>query len=60
MTDRAELLEAALDTFAEGIALVGAEGRIVFWNISSNMRPRLRPFIVPTKSRVGLPLLGPG
>jgi diguanylate cyclase (GGDEF)-like protein/PAS domain S-box-containing protein len=32
MTDRAELLEAALDTFAEGIALVGAEGRIVFWN----------------------------
>jgi diguanylate cyclase (GGDEF)-like protein len=32
MTDRTELLEAALDCFPEGIALVGSEGHIVFWN----------------------------
>jgi diguanylate cyclase (GGDEF)-like protein/PAS domain S-box-containing protein len=32
MTDRAELLEAALDSLPEGIALAGLEGRVVFWN----------------------------
>lgn len=32
MTERPELLEAALDTLPEGIALIGAEGRIIFWN----------------------------
>jgi diguanylate cyclase (GGDEF)-like protein/PAS domain S-box-containing protein len=32
MTDRTELLEAALDSWPNGIALVDAEGRIVFWN----------------------------
>jgi diguanylate cyclase (GGDEF)-like protein/PAS domain S-box-containing protein len=32
MTDRTELLEAALDSFPEGIALLGAEGQVVFWN----------------------------
>jgi diguanylate cyclase (GGDEF)-like protein/PAS domain S-box-containing protein len=32
MTDRTELMEAALDSLPEGIALVGAEGLILFWN----------------------------
>jgi diguanylate cyclase (GGDEF)-like protein/PAS domain S-box-containing protein len=32
MTDRTELLEAALDSWPNGIALVDAEGLIVFWN----------------------------
>jgi len=32
MPDRTELLEAALDSLPEGIALLNAEGRIVFWN----------------------------
>ena len=32
MTDRTELMEAALDSLAEGIALVGAEGLVLFWN----------------------------
>ncbi len=32
MTDRTELLEAALDSLPDGIALVGAEGEVIFWN----------------------------
>jgi diguanylate cyclase (GGDEF)-like protein/PAS domain S-box-containing protein len=32
MTDRTELLEAALDSLWEGIALAGAEGQVIFWN----------------------------
>ena len=32
MADRIELLEAALDSLAEGIALAGPERRLVFWN----------------------------
>jgi diguanylate cyclase (GGDEF)-like protein/PAS domain S-box-containing protein len=32
MTDRTELLEAALDSFPEGVALLGAEREVVFWN----------------------------
>jgi diguanylate cyclase (GGDEF)-like protein/PAS domain S-box-containing protein len=32
MTNRTELLEAALDSFPEGVAIVGAEGEVVFWN----------------------------
>jgi diguanylate cyclase (GGDEF)-like protein len=32
MTDRTELLEAALDIFPEGIALVNAKGQVAFWN----------------------------
>jgi diguanylate cyclase (GGDEF)-like protein/PAS domain S-box-containing protein len=32
MADRTELLEAALDSLPEGIALVGPEGEIAFWN----------------------------
>src|SRR5579863_8804605 len=35
MTDRAELMEAALDTRPDGIALLGPEGEIVFWNRSA-------------------------
>jgi diguanylate cyclase (GGDEF)-like protein/PAS domain S-box-containing protein len=32
MTDRAELLEAALDSLPEGIALLGEDCQVVFWN----------------------------
>ena len=32
MTDRTELLEAALDSLPEGIALLGEERHVVFWN----------------------------
>ena len=32
MTDRIELLEAALDSLPEGIALAGVEGKLAFWN----------------------------
>jgi diguanylate cyclase (GGDEF)-like protein/PAS domain S-box-containing protein len=32
MADRTEFLEAALDSLPEGIALLGAEGQVVFWN----------------------------
>ena len=32
MVDRTELLESALDTVQEGIALFGPDGEIVFWN----------------------------
>ena len=32
MADRTELLEAALDSLPEGIALIGGEGEVVFWN----------------------------
>lgn len=32
MTDRTELLEAALDSLPEGIALLGDQGEVMFWN----------------------------
>jgi PAS domain S-box-containing protein len=32
MANRAELLEVALDSFPEGIALLGCEGQIMLWN----------------------------
>ena len=32
MADRAELLEVALDSLPEGIALLGGEGQILLWN----------------------------
>lgn len=32
MTDRAVLVEAALDAYAEGLALLDLEARVVFWN----------------------------
>ena len=32
MNDRSELVEAALDVYPEGLALLDPEGRIVFWN----------------------------
>jgi PAS domain S-box-containing protein/diguanylate cyclase (GGDEF)-like protein len=32
MADRTELLEAALDSLPEGLALLGSEGQVVFWN----------------------------
>jgi len=35
MTDRTELLEAALDSLPEGIALIEADGRVAFWNRSA-------------------------
>jgi diguanylate cyclase (GGDEF)-like protein/PAS domain S-box-containing protein len=35
MTDRTELLEATLNSLPEGIALLGAEGTVVFWNLAA-------------------------
>src|ERR1700728_5117727 len=35
MTDRTELLEAALDSRPDGIALLGKDGEIIFWNRAS-------------------------
>jgi diguanylate cyclase (GGDEF)-like protein len=32
MTDRSELMEAALDSRPDGIALLGADGEVVLWN----------------------------
>jgi PAS domain S-box-containing protein len=32
MTDRTELLEAALDSYPDGIALLDLEGQMVYWN----------------------------
>lgn len=32
MTNRAELLEAAVEGFAEGVALIDSEDEVVFWN----------------------------
>jgi len=32
MSDRTELLEAALDSLPEGVALADLEGRVAFWN----------------------------
>ncbi len=32
MTDRTEILESALDILGDGIALIGVEGEVVFWN----------------------------
>jgi diguanylate cyclase (GGDEF)-like protein/PAS domain S-box-containing protein len=32
MTDRTELMEAALDSLPDGIALFGAEGEVLFWS----------------------------
>lgn len=35
MSDRAELMEGALDCYPEGIALLGKEGQVVLWNQSA-------------------------
>jgi len=35
MTDRTELLEAALASLSEGVALIDDEGRVAFWNRSA-------------------------
>jgi PAS domain S-box-containing protein len=32
MADRAEILEAALESRPDGVALLGADGSLVFWN----------------------------
>jgi diguanylate cyclase (GGDEF)-like protein/PAS domain S-box-containing protein len=32
VTDRTELVEAALESLAEGVALLGADGKLAFWN----------------------------
>ena len=32
MADRAELLEVALDSLPEGLALLGGEGQVMLWN----------------------------
>jgi diguanylate cyclase (GGDEF)-like protein/PAS domain S-box-containing protein len=35
MTDRAELLEATLESFPEGVALLGENCQVVFWNLAA-------------------------
>src|ERR1700722_18107155 len=35
MVDRTELLEAALDSFAEGVALADREGHVSLWNCAA-------------------------
>src|ERR1700722_4864739 len=35
MTDRMELLEAALDVLPDGIALAGLKGGVAFWNTAA-------------------------
>ena len=42
MTDRAELLEAALDSLTEGVALANHEGRVVLWNRAAGDHHRIR------------------
>ena len=32
MTDRMELLEAALDGMPDGVGLLSREGEVIFWN----------------------------
>lgn len=37
MADRAELLEAALDVYPEGVALLDQAGRVVYWNRAAEL-----------------------
>ena len=37
MTDRTELVEAALESYPEGIALFDLDGQVVFWNQAAEM-----------------------
>ena len=37
MMNRAELLDSALDSLPEGIALFDDEGEVVFWNHAAEM-----------------------
>jgi len=37
VSDRAELLESALDALAEGVALADVDGQLVFWNHAAEM-----------------------
>jgi len=37
MTDRAELVEAALDVYPEGLALLACDERVVFWNRAAEL-----------------------
>ena len=37
MADRAELLEAALDVYPEGVGLLDEAGRVVFWNHAAEL-----------------------
>jgi diguanylate cyclase (GGDEF)-like protein/PAS domain S-box-containing protein len=57
MTDRAELLEAALDSRPDGIALLGMDGEVVFWNRAAEaitgyavMEVLARPIPAPLES----------
>src|ERR1700734_370310 len=54
MTERAELLEAALDSRTDGIALLSAQSEVVFWNRAaeaitgySSVEMLFRPVPVP-------------
>lgn len=47
MSDRMELLEAALDSLPDGLALMGADGNLTFW---SRMAEAIR--VNPGENRV--------
>lgn len=51
MADRSELLEAALEAYPEGLALLDLEGRVVFWNRAAEVITGY-----PGASLVGRPL----
>ena len=68
MAERIEVLEAALESLPEGIALLGAEGQVVFWNraaeaiagyagaelLSQQAPEPLKPLLSPGTSPVGI------
>jgi len=37
MIDRSEMVEAALDVYPEGLALLDHEDRVVFWNRAAEL-----------------------
>jgi PAS domain-containing protein len=60
MTDRTELLETALDSLPDGIALLGGEGQVLFWNraaeaITGHARVDLLAHQVPDALKLLLP-----
>lgn len=53
MTDRAELVEAALDVYPDGLALLDLEDRIVYWNRAAELMTGY-----PGANLVGRPIPG--
>ncbi|MGB0064279.1 MAG: PAS domain S-box protein [Terracidiphilus sp.] len=62
MTDRMELLEAALDCLPDGVILLGREGEVMFWNHAAHSITGFTAIeLLGRQMPEGLePLLGPG